>query len=172
MVISSSSVSDPANSSALLPLYPLLTLLLSSWSSPLLQRPPPPPLLLTCLWPCLPSSFSTVVLLLAVVVLPPVSASPRDQPVSSLFLPPSLMILSPSSLGPLLSLTLPHAPFYQALAFDIAHREEDVGDWTGGVVARWLVAGRSAPRGKCPSRPFTVVGDGISRPLFLHLPQQ
>ena len=37
---------------------------------------------------------------------------------------------------------------------------------------RWQTAGRSAPHRKCPISPFAVSGDGISRPLFLHLNQQ
>ena len=50
--------------------------------------------------------------------------------------------------------------------------DEDVGDWTGKVVARGLLAGGSAPRGKITSRPCVVLGDVICHPLFLHLPQK
>ena len=59
-----------------------------------------------------------------------------------------------------------------ALAVDIARTDKDVGNQTGGVVALISVAGGSARRGKIPSRPRAIVGDGISRPLLLHLPHQ
>ena len=47
-----------------------------------------------------------------------------------------------------------------------------VGDWTGGVGALRSVGGESAPRREIPSRPRIAVGEGISCPLLLHLPQQ
>ena len=59
-----------------------------------------------------------------------------------------------------------------AAAANITRRDEDAGNLTGGVVACWSVAGGSAPCRKCPSRPLFVVRDGISRPQFLHCPQQ
>ena len=87
--------------------------------------------------------------------------------------PPSLSGASPPFLPwASASLAPPYAPLLQAPAADIARRDEDVGDRTGGVMARWLVAGRSAPRGKSPRRPLPVVGDGISLPWFLHRTQQ
>ena len=88
---------------------------------------------------------------------------------------PSCCVPVPSSLSgspPPQSSPRPLRPLAPALAANIARSDEDVGDWTGGVVALRSVAGRSAPRGKSPSRPRAVVGDGISRPLLLHLPQQ
>ena len=57
-------------------------------------------------------------------------------------------------------------------AANIALRDEDVGNRMGGVVSHWLMAGGSAPRRKCPISPLTIVGGGISRPWFLHRPQQ
>ena len=41
----------------------------------------------------------------------------------------------------------------------------------GGVVARWLVVGRSVPYRECPIRLLVIVGDGISLPWFLHRPK-
>ena len=41
-----------------------------------------------------------------------------------------------------------------------------------GGEAHWPTAGESAPRGKCPSWPITMIGDIISHPLFLHYPQK
>ena len=151
--------------------HPLLVSSLSPWPS--LRRSPLSPSLLTFdFFPRQPSSVSSVVLPCAVFFLHPFSASPRGRPAASPFLPPSQALLPPSSGGPLQPLAPPLALLPPAPAADIAHKYKDVGDQTGGVVARWSVVGGSAPRGKIPSRPRAVVGDGISRPLFLHLPQQ
>ena len=95
---------------------------------------------------------------------------------SSLFrscstLPLRLFSLLPPS-GPCSHSPRPSPLFPSPPAADIAHRDKDVIDWTGGVVSHWSVAGGSAPRGKSPSRPRTVVGDSMSHPSFLHLPQQ
>ena len=54
----------------------------------------------------------------------------------------------------------------------IAFKDEDVGNQTGGVVARKSVLGGSVPHRKIPNRPLNIVGEGISRPQFLHWPQQ
>ena len=127
------------------------------------------PLLLTCeSWSRCPHSISAVVFPCE-VVLNPVSAWPRGRPKGSLFRPPSNFLLPPSSRRPLRPLALPLTPLPPTLAADIARRDEDAGNWTGGVGALRLVAGGSAPRRKSPSRPRIVVADGISRPLFLHL---
>ena len=104
-------------------------------------------------------SASDVTLLLLLSPLHPSLSSPPAPP-----LPTSLVALRP--------LALVHAPLPPAPAADIALRDEDVGNRTGGVVARWLLVGESAPIGKWPSRPRIVVGDGKSRPRFLNLPQQ
>ena len=67
---------------------------------------------------------------------------------------------------------LPLALLPLAPAANIARKGEYVGNRTVGVVAHGSVAVGSAPCGKIPSGPRVVVGDRISRPLFLHLPQQ
>ena len=143
--------------------------------------PPLPPALAPTRSPCAPLSYvphgdavsgagsslpssdsaSDVLSLLLLSPLHPSLLSPPAPP-----LPTSLVALQP--LAPAHAL-LPPAP---APAADIARRDEDVGDWTGGVVARRSLAGGSAPLGKWPRRPCVVVGDSISRPQFLHLPQQ
>ena len=67
----------------------------------------------------------------------------------------------------------PHpAPLPPSLAADIDRKDKDVSNQTRGVVARWFMTGGSAPQGKRPSRPLTVVGDRISFPWFLNRPQQ
>ena len=67
----------------------------------------------------------------------------------------------------------PHALLPPPPAAKIAQRDEDVGNRTGEVVARRPLAGGSAPHGECSRSPrAVVVGDGISRLLFRHLPQQ
>ena len=124
------------------------------------------------MWPRLPRSLSTVVLLLAVVVLPPVSDSPRSHHFLSPLIPPSPALLPCYSIGPLRPLALSRAPLPLALAANIATRDEDVGNRTGGVVARWLMAGRYTPCRESPHRPLDVVGDSIIRPRFLHRPQK
>ena len=78
----------------------------------------------------------------------------------------------PASLVDLRPLAPAHVPLPPAPAADIALRDKDFGDRTGGVVARRLLAGGSAPLGKWPIRTCVVVGDDISRPRFLHFPQQ
>ena len=75
----------------------------------------------------------------------------------------------PNPLGPLAP---PLALLSPAPAANIAHKDEDVVNRMGRLLARGSLSGRSAPCGKIPSRPHVVVGDGINRPLFLHLPQQ
>ena len=169
--IPSSSISDPAESSSLLPLHPLLTSLLSSWPS-LLWRSPLSPLLLTWSWswPCLLLSVSAVILPCAVFVLLPVSASLHGRPADSPFHPPYPDLLPPSSLGPLRPLASLLVPLPLTLAANIARRYEYVGDRTGRVVACWSVAGRSTPCRKSPGRLLAVVWDGMSRPLFLRSP--
>ena len=91
-------------------------------------------------------------------------------PPPSLVLPPSPLTPPPLSLGLLCPPALPHASSPPALAANIARRDKDVGNPMGGGEARWSTAGGSALRGKFPSRPLAVVGDGISRPPFLHQP--
>ena len=132
------------------------------------------PSLLTCScsWSRLPRAFSAVVLLLAAVVLIPVSASLRGSLAQSSFLPPSPTLFPPSFLGPLWPLAPPRTPLPPDPATNIARRDKDVGDRMGRVVARWSVAGGSAPHGKSSSRPLAVVGGGIRCPRFLHRPQQ
>ena len=171
-VIPSSSVSDSSEPPSLPPLHPSLALLLSP-RPPLLWRSPLSPSLLTWdFWPVLPRSVSAVLLHRVVVFLLPVSASPRGRPAASLFHPTSPAFLSPSSRGPLQPLAQPLAPLPPAPAANITRRDKYVGDQTDEVVALRSVAGGSAPRGKIPSRPRAVGGNGISRPLFLHLPYQ
>ena len=173
-VIASSYVADPSNSSVFSPLHSLLASLLPSWPPPFARHSPLLLSLLTCScsWPHLLIACSAVVLVLAAVVLSPVSASSRDRPVPSPFPPPFLELLPPSSLGLLRPLSPPRAPLPPAPAADIVRRGKNISNRTGGVVARWLVAGGSATHGKCPSRPLSLVGDGIIRPQFLHRTQQ
>ena len=104
-------------------------------------------------------SASDVPSLLPLSPLHPSLSSPPAPP-----LPTSLVALQP--------LAPANAPLPPAPAAYISLRDEEVGDRTGGVVARRSLAGGSAPRGKCPRSPRVVVGDSISRFLFLHLPQQ
>ena len=78
------------------------------------------------------------------------------------------MAVASSSCGLPLPLAPPLVLLTPVLAADIARKDEDVVNWTGGVVTRGLLAGGSTPCGKGPSRPCVVVGDGISNPLFLH----
>ena len=98
-------------------------------------------------------------------------ASPLSPLHPSLLASPSSPLF-PTSPGALRPLAPPLALLPPAPAADIAHKDEDVGDRTGRVVAHGSLAGGSAPRRKIPCRPHLVVGDGISRPLLQHLPQQ
>ena len=91
---------------------------------------------------------------------------------SFLVFPPSLALPPLTSLWLLRPLAPPYAPLPPTLAADIARKDKYVGDRAGGVVACWLVAGGSVPSGKRLSKPLAIVGDGISRPRFLHRPQQ
>ena len=170
-VITSSSVSNP-NVSA-----PLLLELLSalSPSAPPLARYSSPAQTLLTWWPCsrLPLALDVVAVVAAVaVVLISAPGSLLVLPSLFLFLPDALAPPPPPSLRLLWPLALPRAPLLLAPAADIARKDEYVGDWTCGVEARWLVASGSASHRKLPSRPLSVVGDGIIRPRFLHLPQQ
>ena len=168
LVIPSSSVSS-ADLPSLPLLHPSLSASLSLCPPP--WRSPLSPSLLTCVsWSRRPRSSSAVVLHL-MVSLRPVSASSHGCPQAPLFRPSSPDRFPPSYCRTLRPLAPPLALLPPALAANIARRDEDIGNWTGGVVARRLVAGGSAPRGKIPSRPRVVVGDGISLSLFLHLPQ-
>ena len=168
LVIPSSYVSSD-ESPLLPPLNPLLLDALSPWPS--LQRSPLSLSILTCfLWTRHPRSSSSAGVTHLVVVLNPVSASPPVLPHVSPFQPPSPILLHPYFCRPLRPLAPPFALLPPAPAADIVRRDKDVGDWTGWVVARRSLAVGSAPRGKIPSRPHVFVGDGISRPLFLHLP--
>ena len=83
-----------------------------------------------------------------------------------------LFLSLPSSRGPLRLFAPPPVLLPPSLAANIACRDKYVGNQTGGVVVRRLVAGIYAPRGKIHSRPRVVVQDGISRFLFLHLPHK
>ena len=108
---------------------------------------------------------------------PPPSPRPmlHRSPLSSRSIPrfrPPLHPLPPTPLGALRPLELPHALLPPAPDTDIARRDEDFGDRTGGLVACRSMADGSAPHGKCPRSPRVVVRYGISRPLFQHLPQQ
>ena len=78
----------------------------------------------------------------------------------------------PLSLGLLCLHTPPLALPTSALAADIARKEKDFGDRMGRGEELWSAAGGSLSRGNFPNRPLTIVGYGISRPLFLHRPQQ
>ena len=80
--------------------------------------------------------------------------------------------LLPSSLGPLQPLAPALALLPPASAADIASKDEYVGNKKVRVFARGLLLVGSALWGEIPSRYCIVVGDGISRPLFWHLPQQ
>ena len=146
----------------------------------LLARPPravphPAPLLLTYLW-CLvwprPLRSCSAVVFIVIVVLISASYSLLVRPSPFLLLLPHPTLPPLPYLGLLRPLTPPRAPLPPALAADISRKDKDVGDRTSWVVARWLVAGGSAPRGKSPSIPLDVVGDSTSRPQFLHRPQQ
>ena len=140
------------------------------------STPPLLPSLLTLswgrIWPCPLCACSAILLFLAAVALISVSVSPCGCPVPSLFLPPSLALLPPSSPGPLWTLAPPRAPLPPALATNITRKDKDVRYRTGGVVALWSVVGGSVPRRKSHSRPLAVLGGGISRPQFLQRPQQ
>ena len=104
--------------------------------------------------------------------LRPISrCSPRSPRSTPRFRPP-LRPLPPPPLWPCGRLLPPHALLPPAPDAEIARRYEDFGNRTGGVVTRWLLTGGSVPRGKFPRSPRAVVGYGISRPLFRHLPQQ
>ena len=135
---------------------------------PALASPPSPLASISCVphgnavsgaWPHSSSSVSASDVASLPPLYPSLSASPPSPPL-------------PTSPGPLRPLAPHHALQPPALAADIARRDENVGDQTGGVVAHWSLLGGSAHHGKCPRSPCALVGDGISRPLFLHLPQQ
>ena len=172
-VSAASYVADPSVS---LPLHSALLSALSSRSVPSAQYSHYTPLLITCvIGPCrLPQTrdtivFVTVVFLFATPVGPLVSSH------SYLILPPSSPPPPPPPLGLLRPPVLPAltcTPLPPALAANITCKDKNVGDRTGKGESRLLVAGGSAPYGKCPSRPLAVVGDGIIRTLFLHRPQQ
>ena len=138
--------------------------------SPLSRRSLTSRRLLTCSWPRLPSSFYTVVLLLAVVVLPPVYACRRGHPVfprSSL----PLRRFSPlPPFGPCSRSPRPTRPFPrpQPPISPVGTKMSTIRQ-AGLLRTGWWQAG---PRGKSPSRPLAVVGDSISLPRFLHRPQQ
>ena len=101
--------------------------------------------------------------------LPPPSCCALPLP-PSLILPPCFSTPTPLSLGLLFLPAPPCAPPPSSPAADIACKEKYVDNRTGRGETRWLVAGGSAPCGKCPNSPLGVVGDAISRPLFLHRP--
>ena len=169
-VVSSSSVANPTESA---PLHPALL----SALSPLL--PPPPrysstaPAFLTCWCPCpCPLLAWVIVAVVSSVVLVFAPGLPLVLPSPFLFLHPAPAPSPPSSLGLLQPLAPPQAPLPSAPAADITRKDKYFGNQMGGVEARWLVAGESAPCRKFPERPLTVVGDDISRPRFLHQPQQ
>ena len=143
---------------------------LSPWLSP--RRSYLSPSMFTCeSWTRRPCCIYAVVLPHA-LILRHVSASLRVCPDASPFLPSSPDLLPLSSCGPLRPLAPSLALRPPALAADIARRDEDIGNQTGRVGALRSVVGGSAPRRKSPSRTCVVVGNSISRPLFLHLPHQ
>ena len=138
------------------------------------STPPPAPTFLAW-WPFprLPPARAVVTIVAdAAAVLVSAPRSPLVLPSLFPFLPPPPAPLPPPSLRLLRPLAPPRAPLPPSPAADIARKDKDVGDRTGGGDAIWSVAGGSAPRSKCTSRPLAVVGDGISRPRFLHRPQQ
>ena len=174
-VVASSSVADPSD---LGPLHSELLSLISSWPAPLAQYPP---------------SFSVAAYLIVALFLapssarlfcrrlPPCSRCPRLHPRLSARQPCSIPVPPPfsgapppplPSLGLLRPLAPPRGAPSPGLTINISRKDKYVSNQTGGVVAHWSVAGGSAPRGKIPSRPLSVVGDGMSRPRFLHRPQQ
>ena len=169
LVIPSSSVSS-ANPPSLLPLHPRL------YRHSLLGRyHSNPPFLRHCLpvhrgpiARALPPPSSSPSQLSSAPSLPFFAAVPK-RPLS--VLPFMIFSLLPPA-GNLWLLALPLDLLPPDLAADIARRDEDVGNWTGGVVALWWVAVGSNPCGKSPSMPHIVVGDGMIRPLSRHLPQQ
>ena len=119
--------------------------------------------------------FGTLPLSLRSLLSPPTSLSLTHIHRPS---PPLCLRLSPMSPYPhtpshgLLHLPAsPHAPPPLALATNISRKDKYVDNRTGGGEMRWKTAGRSAPCGKCPSRPFAMVGDGIRHPLCLHRDQ-
>ena len=172
-VLASSSDADSSISS---PLHLVLSAALSYVPVLPPQYSPPVPS------SCAPTRRSSVVLPLPLAAVSVISiasviplvapALPRFVPLPSLVLLPALPPPPPPSLRVLRLPAPPRAPPPLALSPDIARKDKYFGYRTGGDEARWPTAGRSAPRGKCPNRPIAMVGDGISRPLFLHLPQQ
>ena len=170
--VSVSSYESKSSVSSLLHLA--LSSALSSVSDPPMWHfPPVPP---SRVPPCGSSVFLCLLLASFAVVsvassVPLVaSALPRFSPSPSLVLPPASLPPPPLSLR-LLCLPAPtRAP--PSPAVNIACKDKDIGDQTGGGEARWLNVGGSAPRRKCPSSLLAVVGNGISRPLFLRHPQQ
>ena len=89
-----------------------------------------------------------------------------------LYILPAPLLPPPPSLGILRPPAPPLAPPPPDLATDISHKDEYVSDQTGVGETCLSTSCGSAPRGKFPNRPLTVVGDGISRPRFLYWPQQ
>ena len=174
-VIPSSTFSDPSKSSALPLLHPSLASSLSSGPS-LSRRSPHSPSLLTWYWywPRITGSVSSVFLPYAVVVffLPfmPRCAAVLLLPWSTL----PLWLFSPLSLaGPCGRLPRPLRPFPRPRPPILPVGKNILAIVRAGLLCTgWWREGGSAPRGKIPSRPLAVMGDGISRPLFLHLPQQ
>ena len=119
------------------------------------SRPPPSLSLLSCLSSCTLPPYVLLIVYRPSLCLPPAPLPPP---------PPSRGLLRPPA--------PPLAPPPPVLSTHIARKDEDVGNRTGGVETCWSDAGGSTPHGKCPNSPLVVVGDSISRPLFLHRPQQ
>ena len=90
----------------------------------------------------------------------------------SLFLPTALLPPPPPSRGLLRPPSPPLAPPPLAPDNNITCEDQYISNKTGGGETRWPDVGGSMPRGKCPNKPLSVVGDGIIRPQFLHWHQQ
>ena len=173
-VSSFSSVSNPLLS---LPLHPELLSELSSLLAPSTQYPSPALSLLTFV---LSISLRRLHICAAVVFISAVILF--SSPIASLIYPSLSLFLSsgmshppPPTFGILQLLApprAPRAPLPPAPAAGIARKDKDVGDRTIRVGSRWPVAGGSTTCGKFPSRPLAMVGDGISRPLFLYRHQK
>ena len=135
-------------------------------------------------FPLAPLSFaitggSSVILLLTLAVVTVVSVASITPPPCRASFPfrpwispliPYPPLCRPS--GSCVYLILPLGHFPQPWPPISLFKDEDVCGRTGKGEVRRSTVGGSALRRKLPSSPITVVEDGISHPLFLHLTQQ
>ena len=155
------------------PLHSALSSVLSSVPLPPARYFPPAPLYFLhagrsfVVRPLPPAAVAVAVADVAFMVSRSAPSMPRVVPCPSLNLPPP-----PLSLDLLRPPAPPLAPPPLAPAANISRKDKDVGNWTGRCETHWLTAGGSAPRGKCPIIPLTVVRNSIIHPLFLQRPHQ